>query len=183
MHGKGDGIDGTHRGAAAGGFEAAALPHLDAAWTLARYLLRDDHDAQDAVQEAYLRALRHFSARRGGDVRAWLLRIVRNVCMDVHRGRARTAGRIDEVGEMEMAGGADAEAELLRAAGEDAVRDAIERLPAEYREVLLLREFEEMSYKRIAAVTGTPAGTVMSRLSRARALLRRMLAHDPRVAG
>lgn len=171
------------RGAGAAGFEAAALPHLDAAWTLARYLLRDDHDAQDAVQEAYLRALRHFSARRGPDMRAWLLRIVRNVCMDLHRGRRRAAAATGGVEEMELAGGDDPEEALLRLAGEDAVRDAIERLPPEYREVIVLREFEEMSYKRIAAVTGAPAGTVMSRLSRARALLRRMLAGDPRVAG
>lgn len=82
-----------------------------------------------------------------------------------------------------MAGDPGAEAELVRAAGADAVREAIERLPPEYREVIVLREFEEMSYKRIAAVTGAPAGTVMSRLARARALLRRMLAADPRVTG
>lgn len=183
MRGEGDGIDREERGGGAAGFEAAALPHLDAAWTLARYLLRDDHDAQDAVQEAYLRALRHFSTRRGPDVRAWLLRIVRNACMDVHRARARTGGPPGDVGEMEIAGDDDPEAELLRGAGNDAVRDAIERLPPEFREVIVLREFEEMSYKRIAAITGAPAGTVMSRLSRARALLRRMLAGDPRVAG
>src|SRR3954447_18170849 len=113
MRGEGDGINGTDPGAGAAGFEAA-LPHLDAAWTLARYLLRDDHDAQDAVQEAYLRALRHFADRRGGDVRAWLLRIVRNVCMDVHRGRARAGGAPGHVEEMEIAGGDDPEAELLR---------------------------------------------------------------------
>jgi RNA polymerase sigma-70 factor (ECF subfamily) len=181
MRGEGDGINGTDPGAGAAGFEAA-LPHLDAAWALARYLLRDDHDAQDAVQDAYLRALRRFDGRRGGDLRAWLLRIVRNVCMDVHRGRARSAElAVDDV--EEVAGGAPADAELLRGAGEAAVRDAIERLPPEFREVILLREFEEMSYKRIAAVTGAPAGTVMSRLARARALLRRFLAEDPRVSG
>ncbi len=181
MRGEGERIDGRDPGAGAAGFEAAALPHLDAAWTLARYLLRDDHDAQDAVQEAYLRALRHWAAHRGGDARAWLLRIVRNVCMDVHRGRARSP-EAPEAAE-EMAVDADAEASLLRAAGADAVREAVERLPPEYREVIVLREFEEMSYKRIAAVTGAPAGTVMSRLARARALLRRTLAGDPRVAG
>jgi RNA polymerase sigma factor (sigma-70 family) len=174
MRGEGERIDGRD-------FEAAALPHLDAAWALARYLLRDDHDAQDAVQEAYLRALRHWAARRG-DARAWLLRIVRNVCMDVHRARARS-GEVGDVGEMEIGGGDEADAELLRAASDDAVRDAIERLPPEYREVIVLREFEEMSYKRIAAVTGAPAGTVMSRLARARALLRRTLSADPRVTG
>jgi RNA polymerase sigma-70 factor (ECF subfamily) len=175
MRGEGEPIEETDPGAGAAGFEAA-LPHLDAAWTLARYLLRDDHDAQDAVQEAYLRALRRFGERRGGDLRAWLLRIVRNVCMDVHRGRARSPAA--DVDEMEIAGGEPADAGLLRAADEDAVRAAIERLPPEFREVIVLREFEEMSYKRIAAVTGVPAGTVMSRLARARALLRRYLADE-----
>ena len=156
-------------------FEAVALPHLDAAYTLARYLLRDDAAAQDVVQEAYLRALKYFDRYRGGDARAWVLAIVRNTS---HTWRKHQGGRsveFDERVHSESAEEHTPEAALLRAADREMVRRALDRLPAELREVIVLREIQGQRYKEIAAVAGIPIGTVMSRLSRARARLERLL--------
>jgi len=161
-------------------FEALALRHLDAAYGLARALLRDEHDAQDAVQDAYVRALRHFAGYRGGDARAWLLAIVRNVCLTRRRrgARDRLLTPLEEVPEL-PASGDDPEAALLRAAGVAEVRSALAQLGAEAREILVLRELEDRSYAEIAELSGLPLGTVMSRLARARAQLRRILAARP----
>lgn len=157
-------------------FEAVALPHLDAAYTLARYLMRDDAAAQDVVQDAYLRALKYFDRYRGGDARAWVLAIVRNTS-HTWRKRHRTAVvEFDERQHSESVEGQTPEAALLRAADREMVRRALDRLPLELREVIVLREIQELSYKEIAAVAGIPIGTVMSRLSRARARLEQLLA-------
>ncbi len=153
-------------------FEDVVLPHLDGAWTLARYLVRDEHDAEDVVQEAYLRALRHFHGFRGaeGEARAWLLAIVRN-CARTWLRRRHTEARTTEFDEelhSGEAGAGDAEAGLLRGEARAALRHALDALAPEFREVIVLRELNELSYREIAEVTGSPIGTVMSRLARAR---------------
>ena len=153
-------------------FEAAMLPHLDAAHNLARYLLRDDSAAADAVQDAYLRALRHFGGWRGGDARAWLLTIVRNV---VRSSRAETGVEFDETLHSGDVADRDPAADLARHTARATLAAALEQLPQEFREVIVLRELEGLSYKEIADVTGVPVGTVMSRLSRGRERLRRAL--------
>jgi RNA polymerase sigma-70 factor, ECF subfamily len=161
-----------------GTFEQVVLPHLDAAYNLARWLTRREHDAEDVVQEAYLRAFNAFGQFQGGDARCWLLTIVRNTCytwLARNRGGRNLAGATsdvpgDEVLQGVVAGG-DAGAVLQRLADREAVRAAVDELPAEFREVLVLREFEGLSYQQIAAVAGVPVGTVMSRLARARARL------------
>lgn len=159
-------------------FEQAVVPHLDAAYTLARYLLRDEDEARDAVQDAYLRALRYFHGFRGGDGRSWILAIVRNTCLTRHR-RARTAPITtafdDELHTPESAdeGMTPPEAERVPV---ESVREAVERLPWDFREVVILREVHGYSYKAIGEVVGVPVGTVMSRLSRARGRLRDALA-------
>jgi RNA polymerase sigma-70 factor, ECF subfamily len=148
------------------GFEAVALPHFSAAYNLARWITRNDSDAADVVQEAYARALRFFDGYRGGDARSWLLQIVRNTA---HSWLAvnRPAGGLPIDDEL-----CDAahDPERIVAAERDAeqLREAIAQLPMEHREVLILREFEQMSYREIAAVVDAPMGTVMSRLARAR---------------
>ena len=163
-------------------FEELALPHLDAAYNLARWLTRNDHDAHDVVQEAYLRALRFFDGFHGDNARSWLLAIVRNTCytwMQQNRG-LRVSASLDE---MLDAGTADAvlaaveptedgpEKRMGREDDKAMLNHALEQLPVEFREVLVLKELEDLSYREIAAVTGVPLGTVMSRLSRARKLL------------
>ena len=164
-------------------FEAAVAPHLDAAYNVARWLAREPHDAEDVVQDAYLRALRYFGAFRGGDARAWLLTIVRNTFYTwvEQRRHSRSEVEYDEatvgIHTVESSGnealhGTDPEKLLLRAADQQLVESALLRLPAEYREILVLRELEELSYKEIAEIVGVPMGTVMSRLSRARTQLR-----------
>ena len=153
-------------------FEAAMLPHLDAANNLARYLLHDAAAAADAVQDAYLRALRHFGGWRGGDARAWLLTIVRNV---VRSARAETGVEFDETLHSDAVSDDTPAADLDRRAARETLAQALERLPREFREVIVLRELEGLSYKEIADVTGVPVGTVMSRLSRGRERLRRVL--------
>lgn len=164
-------------------FEAAALPHLDTAYNLARWLLRDEHSAQDAVQEAYLRAFRFFDRLRGGDARPWLMSIVRNTCFTWLRDH----GRGPELVEFDEEHGSDAyeptidrmddnpESVLMRKLESRQVNAAIEQLPPVFRETLILRELEEMSYEEIAQIAGVPIGTVMSRLSRARRMLRAAL--------
>ncbi len=151
-------------------FNESVLPYLDAAHNLARYLLRDPHEAEDAVQEAFLRAIRHFDSFRGVDGRAWLLSIVRNACFTQFR-RRRSGGdavEFDEeihFSEQELSG---PEAELSSTIASESVRNALAQLAFEFREVLVLRELEGLSYKEIAQVTGVPIGTVMSRLARGR---------------
>jgi RNA polymerase sigma-70 factor (ECF subfamily) len=158
-------------------FAQAVLPHLDAAYNLARWLTRNDHDAEDVVQEAFLRAYKFFDGSDERDRRAWLLTIVRNTCYTwLKQNRPREAGvPFDE--HVHGAAGEWSDPQRLleqRAAGER-VRAALEELPVEYREVLVLRELEGMSYKEVAKVAGLPLGTVMSRLSRARQRLQQAL--------
>ncbi len=164
------------RGSQATSFEAVALPHLDAAYALARRILRDDHDAQDAVQEAYLRAYRHFHAFRGGDARAWLLAIVRNAALTHLRrlGRRRLDQPLEQA-EPVASPDDDPEVALMRAAGRQEVRRAVDQLAPEFREVILLREMQGLSYREMAERIGVPQGTIMSRLARAREQLRRAL--------
>jgi len=161
-------------------FESLTLPHLDAAFNLARWLTRNDDDAQDVVQEAYLRAFRFFAGFRGEDARGWLLAIVPNACFDwLARNRSDDLAIDADVDLDRLPNEADSRddpaARALAGADATRVQQAIEALPAAFREVVVLREIEELSYQEIAAVTGTPVGTVRSRLARGRALLRRAL--------
>jgi len=146
------------------------LPYLDAAHNLARYLLRDPHEAEEAVQEAFLRAIRHFDGFRGENGRAWILSIVRNTCF-TRLGRRSSKGERVEFDEELHSVDDDAsgpEADLTRSIATQSVREGLGRLAAEFREALVLRELEGLSYKEIAQVAGVPIGTVMSRLSRGR---------------
>jgi RNA polymerase sigma-70 factor, ECF subfamily len=158
-------------------FEQAVLPHLDAAYNLARWLTRNEQDAEDVVQEAYLRAFRFFAGFRGGDARAWLMKIVRNTCYTwLHANRPlQDATEFDENLFPPDSRALNPEEVVLQNDSANLVRKALERLAPNYREVLVLRELEEMSYKEIADITGMPAGTVMSSLSRARDRLRQVL--------
>lgn len=161
------------------GFEAIVLPQLGAAYNLARWLTRNDHDAEDVVQEAYLRAFRFFDGFRGADVRAWLLTIVRNTYytwLSNNRLRDLSAPLEDEDWELES-DAPDPELNAIQTSERDRLEHAIEALPAEFREVLTMREIEEMSYKEISDIVGIPIGTVMSRLARARKRLQRCLAN------
>jgi RNA polymerase sigma-70 factor, ECF subfamily len=164
-------------------FEEAVMPHLDAAYNLARWLTRNEHDAQDMVQEAYLRALRFFGGFHGTDARAWLLTIVRNTCYTwLKRNRsAELSGDFDEIVLTKESDEPDPEASHLLKVQVQLINEAIEKLPVEFREVVILRELEELSYKEIAAITGIPIGTVMSRLSRARKRLLACLRGTARV--
>jgi RNA polymerase sigma-70 factor (ECF subfamily) len=158
-------------------FEQAVLPHLDAAYNLARWLTRNEQDAQDIVQEAYLRALRFFPAYRGGDARSWIMKIVRNTCYTwSHQNRPRI-GAIEFDENLFLPDSRDPNPEEVALQNDSGalVRKALEKLPTHFREVLVLRELDGMSYKEIAEVTGMPLGTVMSSLSRARGGLRRAL--------
>jgi RNA polymerase sigma-70 factor (ECF subfamily) len=160
-------------------FRRLVLPHLDGAYSFARFLTRDAAAAEDIVQEAFLRAYRGFSGFRGGDARAWLFAIVRNCVF--------SAPRLEPTAELEaqeLADEADTpEDALVRASEIDTVRGAIEALPEPFRETLVLRELEELSYREIAAVTGAPIGTVMSRLARARQMLAAALGAEGREEG
>ena len=158
-------------------FEEAVLPHLDAAYNLARWLTRNDQDAQDAVQEACLRAFRFFSSFHGGDARAWLMKIVRNACYTwLHANRPlQEAAEFDENLIPPDCCAPNPEEVLLQDDSGTLVRRALENLPPNFREVLILRELEGMSYREIATITGIPAGTVMSSLSRGRDRLRQAL--------
>jgi RNA polymerase sigma-70 factor (ECF subfamily) len=158
-------------------FEEAVLPHLDAAFNLARWLTHNKQDAEDVVQEAYLRAFRFFPNFRGGHARAWLMKIVRNTCytwMNTNRP-LQEAAEFDENLFHPDSRPHDPEEAVLRKDSDALLRKALEDLPANFREVLILREFESMSYSEIADITGTPVGTVMSSLSRARNRLRQTL--------
>lgn len=162
-------------------FEAATLPHLDAAYNLARWLLRDEQSAQDVVQEAYMRALRFFDGFRGGDARPWLLGIVRNACYS-WLGQSGLDHleyddeRDSETGTTEGELAANDPLHVLERKDVRArVNAAIASLPPLFREALILRELEGLSYDEIAQLIDIPLGTVMSRLSRARILLRAAL--------
>ena len=158
-------------------FDHNVLPHLRAAYNLARWLTRNDHDAEDVVQEAYLRAFRFFSGFRGGDSRAWLLAIVRNVYFTwARRNDSQESATVaDDAVESIESPSLSPEARLLQTADRERLRQALEDLPPEYREVIVLRELEELSYKEIAEIAGVPLGTVMSRLARARKRLQQCL--------
>jgi len=158
-------------------FHECVLPYLDAAHNLARYLLRDPHEAEEAVQEAFLRAIRHFEGFRGIDGRAWLLSIVRNTCITQLR-RRRTGGErleFDEEIHSPQDEAAEPDAAWTNRLTVLSVREGLDRLAVEFREVLVLRELEGLSYREIAHVAGVPVGTVMSRLARGRKQLLRVL--------
>lgn len=152
-------------------FEESVLPHLNSAYNLARWLTRNEHDAEDIVQESYLRALRSFDGfQRGSDGRAWLLTIVRNTWRTwIRKNRPHElVADLQEDAQMAVATGLDPEAVLLKKANLEFVQQAIGEMSTLYREVLILRELEGLSYKEIALIIDAPLGTVMSRLSRAR---------------
>ena len=151
--------------------------HLDASYNLAKWLTQNDHDAEDIVQDACLRAIRHFGSFQGGEGRAWLLTIVRNLCYDSMRRRnvsERTAPFDEELHNTGLAP-SDPEISLLQKERAGILRDALAELPLELREVLVLRELEELSYREIANIAQVPIGTVMSRLNRARKRLHQVL--------
>jgi RNA polymerase sigma-70 factor (ECF subfamily) len=151
-------------------FEAQALPHLDAAYNLARWLSRSPADADDIVQDAMLRAFRAFDGFRGGDIRAWLLTIVRNCWLSAGKAtRRRGHAALDE---QELVAEGDPESAAIQQGTSRRLDALVAELPEEFREVLILREMEDLSYREISDVTGVPIGTVMSRLARARSLLR-----------
>jgi RNA polymerase sigma-70 factor (ECF subfamily) len=162
-------------------FEDVALPHLDAAYNLARWLTRSDADASDVVQEACLRALTYFDGYRGENGKAWLLTIVRNTCYRwMERNRPSIVislspeleGKIDVAASVGGTAPPDPEAMLLRQRDQRLLNELIAELPHAFREVLVLRELEDLSYRDISDVLGVPIGTVMSRLARARGLLK-----------
>jgi len=167
-------------------FERVALPHLDAAYNLAMWLMGHSQDAEDAVQDAYLRAYNAFDRFQGDHAAAWVLKIVRNTCLTSLK---RNAGRGKVVSLDAAMSGSEAhrivpflrdkqalpDANLIVEYERNLVHDAIRRLPPDYREIVVLREFEDMTYQQIADITEVPIGTVMSRLSRARRALRELL--------
>jgi RNA polymerase sigma-70 factor, ECF subfamily len=154
-------------------FRDAALPHLDEVYTLSRYLLRNAADADDAVQECYLRALKHFDTFRGGAIRPWLFAILRNVCKMTY---ARRGFADEEPGEGAVPLWCEApetpETQVLRHRDAQSIRNMVAALPNTFREALVLREINDLSYREIAEIVGVPVGTVMSRLARARSMLR-----------
>ena len=165
-------------------FEGQVLPHLDAAYNLARWLTRNEQDAEDVVQEAFVRAMRYFATFKGGEARPWLLAIVRNTCWSwLEKNRPADVTPM-EPGALEAtldsvsasaAAEANPEVILLQSANRKLVNQALEELPVAFREVIVMREIEDLSYKEIASVAAIPIGTVMSRLARGRDLLRRSI--------
>jgi len=165
-------------------FEEVILPHLNAAHNLARWLMRNDQDAQDVVQESYLRAFRFFDSFRGGDGKSWLLAVVRNTCFTWRRHEKRsTQEPFDEVTHSANVHEPNQEDSLVESSRMRVLRDCIERLPPGFREVIVMRELEEMSYRQISDVACLPVGTVMSRLSRARKRLEECAGGEKRVNG
>jgi RNA polymerase sigma-70 factor, ECF subfamily len=166
-------------------FRDAALPYLDDVYTLARYLLRDTTDAEDAVQECYLRALRHFDTFRGPAIKPWLFAILRNVCRGEFARRSGALRYIDQSFDGELDEDEDAasplwqgpqvspETEVLHQRDAETIRRLLARLPGPFREAIVLREINDLSCREIADVIGVPVGTVMSRLARARSMLRK----------
>src|SRR5713101_1452721 len=158
-------------------FEQVVLPHMDAAYNLARWLMRNDDDAKDLVQESYLRAFKFFGSFQGANARGWLLTIVRNTCytwFGENRPQELTTSFDENIHSTE-ADPFDPEKLLLRSESSQLLKQALEELPLEFREVLILRELEGLSYKEIAVIAGIPPGTVMSRLARARSRLKQHL--------
>jgi RNA polymerase sigma factor (sigma-70 family) len=158
-------------------FERIVLPHLDAAYNLARWLVRNPQDAEDVVQEASLRAVRFFGGYQGGDGRSWLLRIVRNAAYTFLEKRRPTelAEEFNEAIHLVERRAVDAETAAIKAADKGRLEVALEKLPVRFREALILRELEGLSYKEIAEVMEIPIGSVMSGLARGRAQLRALL--------
>lgn len=164
----------THR------FREAALPCLDEVYTLARYLLRDADAAEDAVQECYLRALKHFDSYRGPAIKPWLFAILRNICHAEFARRTNSPTAIADIAEAESQEAAplwheaqaSPEAELLRRRDATTIQRLVSTLAEPFREILVLREMQNLSYREISDIVGAPIGTVMSRLARARAMLR-----------
>ena len=155
-------------------FEQTIVPHLNAAHNLARWLTRNQQDAEDVVQEAYLRAFRFFDGFHGGDGRAWLLAVVRNTCLSWMGRRTAaesTSVEFDEHVHQITDDEENVEEVLIKNSKIDSLRNCVEALPVEYREVIVMRELEELSYREISEVAGIPIGTVMSRLSRGRVRL------------
>jgi len=161
-------------------FRDAALPHLDDVYTLARYLMRNPTDAEDAVQECYLRALRHFDSYRGPAMKPWLLAILRNVCNAEFARRGKEEVPTDFAQDEAVAEDmpmwqepqVSPEKSMLRQQDSATIRRLVAELPEPFREAIVLREINDLSYQEIAEVAGVPVGTVMSRLARARAMLR-----------
>jgi RNA polymerase sigma-70 factor (ECF subfamily) len=166
-------------------FRDAALPHLDEVYTLARYLLHDTADAEDAVQECYLRALRYFDTFRGSAIKSWLFAILRNVCQGefarrsgaLHYSDHALDGETDEdenaVRPLWQEPQMSPETEVLQQRDAETIRRLVAKLPGPFREAIVLREINDLSYREIADVVGVPVGTVMSRLARARSMLRK----------
>jgi len=163
-------------------FEQLVLPHLDAAFNLARWLMRSRSDAEDVAQESMMRAFRFFRGFHGGDARAWLLQIVRNTCYTwLEKNRpVEAATEFDE--ELHTQPGPNPEALAIAGDNRERLSRALEELPARFREVLVLRELEGCSYKEIATITSMPIGTVMSALSRARGRLQQVLTQQHSVS-
>ena len=154
-------------------FREAALPHFDEVYTLARYLLRNAADADDAVQECYLRALKHFDTFRGGAMRPWLFAILRNVCKATYAQRGFAAQDIAEDAVPLWSEAPETpETQVLRHRDDRSIRDMVSALPHVFREAIVLREINGLAYREIAEIAGVPVGTVMSRLARARSILR-----------
>jgi len=165
-------------------FERVIVPHLDDAYTLARYLLRDQHEAQDAVQDAVLRALRYFETYRDGDARAWLLAIVRNCCLTRHRRARAERANISFVEDVDVVHeGRGTDARAIEQSERAALQRALDALPPEFREAIVLREVQGLSYREISDVVGVPIGTVMSRLARGRRRLASALGFGAQEAG
>lgn len=157
-------------------FDTIVVPHLDAGYRLARWLMRNEHDAEDVVQEASLRALRYFRTFAGGDGRAWFLRIVRNTCYGWRRhGDQAPTDSFDEEQHSSARPQSDPETLLLQTDDATLLARALGRLPDRFHRLLVLRELEGLSYRELSDVIGIPIGTVMSRLSRARQALRSAL--------
>ena len=163
-------------------FETVVLPHLDAAFNLARWMTRNKDDGEDVAQEAMLRAFRFIDTFRGEDGRVWLLTIVRNTYLTWIRRQVprQSVDEFDERLHSDIETALTPESEALCQATAAQVRRAIEALPSEYREVIIMRELEQMSYKEIATITQAPLGTVMSRISRGRSILRQLIAGERR---
>ena len=158
-------------------FEETIMPHLDAAYNLARWLTRNEHDAEDVAQDAFLRAFKFFGGFRGGNSRAWLLSIVRNTAYTwLQKNRRHEIATVfDETTHDVEDPAANPEVLLLKNADRQEIMKAVEELPVEFREAMILRELEGMSYQEIADMTEVPVGTVMSRLARARKHLQQSL--------